>query len=104
MNRTQTIEGLTPEELAEVQRFHDVLLKAMDREIWQIAELMVGKRDHQLFGKTEFTLREKMLRMGAQVLQATVNDRKKGGIKAAASPAPTAAKTRGSSAGGRGTS
>ncbi len=51
----------TPEELAEVQRIHDVLLKAMDREIWQIAELMVGKRDDQLFGETEFTLRDKVL-------------------------------------------
>ncbi len=53
----------TPEELAEVQRAHDVLLKAMDREIWQIAELMVGKRDDQLFGETEFALRDKVLRM-----------------------------------------
>ena len=69
----------TPEELAEVQRVHDVLSKAMDREIWQIAELMVDKRDDQLFGETEFTLRDKVLRMGTQALQATVNDRKKGG-------------------------
>ena len=94
----------TPEELAEVQRVHDVLSKAMDREIWQIAELMVGKRDDQLFGETEFALRDKVLRMGTQALQATVNDRKKGGTKVAASSAPTAAKTRVSSAGGRGPS
>lgn len=104
MAHTQMIDGRRPEELAEVQRIHDLLLKAMDREIWQIAELMVGKRDDQLFGKTEFTLREKVLQMGAQALQATVNDRKKRGIKAAASPAPIAARTRVSSAGGRGTS
>ena len=52
----------TPEELAEVQRVHDVLSKAMDRELWQIAELMVGKRDDQLFGETEFALRDKVLR------------------------------------------
>jgi len=94
----------TPEELAEVQRVHDVLSKAMDREIWQIAELMVGKRDDQLFGETEFTLRDKVLRMGTQALQATVNDRKKGGTKVAASSAPIAAKTRVSSAGGHGPS
>lgn len=104
MAHAQTIDGRTPEELAEVQRIHDVLLKAMDREIWQIADLMVGKRDDQLFGETEFTLREKMLRMGAQALQATVDDRKKGGIEAAASSAPLAARTRVSLAGGRGTS
>jgi hypothetical protein len=95
--------GRTPEELAEVQRIHDVLLNAMDREIWQIAELMVGKRDDQLFGETEFTLRDKVLRMGAQALEATVDDRKKRGTRAAASSAPTAARTDVSSAGGRGT-
>jgi len=65
---------------------------------------MVGKRDDQLFGETEFTLRDKVLRMGAKALQATVNDRKKGGTKVAASSAPIAAKTRVSSAGGRGPS
>jgi hypothetical protein len=94
----------TSEESVEVQRIHDVLLKAMDRDIWQIAELMVGKRDDQLFGETDFTLRDKVLRMGAQALEATVDDRKKRGIKAAASSARTAAKTRVSSAGGRGMS
>ena len=94
----------TPEELAEVQRVHDVLSKAMDRELWQIAELMVGKRDDQLFGETEFALRDKVLRMGTQALQATVNDRKKGGTRAAVLSAQTAAKPRVSSAGGRGPS
>ena len=94
----------TPEELAEVQRVHDVLSKAMDREIWQIAELMVSKRDDQLLGKTEFALRDKVLRMGAQALEATINDRKKGGIKAAVPSARSAAKTRVLSAGGRGMS
>ena len=96
--------GRTPEELAEVQRVHDVLSKAMDREIWQIAELMVGKRDEQLFGETEFAVRDKVLRMGAQALEATVNDRKKRGTKAAVLSAQTAGKTRVSSAGGRGSS
>ena len=90
----------TPEELAEVQRVHDVLSKAMDRELWQIAELMVGKRDDQLFGETEFALRDKVLRMGTQALQATVNDRKKGGIKVPARSVRSVAKTPASSSGG----
>ena len=94
----------TSEEFAEVQRVHDVLSKAMDREIWQIAELMVSKRDDQLLGETEFTLRDKVLRMGAQALEATIDDRKKRGTKAAALSARTAAKTRVLSAGGRGMS
>jgi hypothetical protein len=91
---SHTVDGMTPEEVAEVQRIHDVVLKALDKDIWQIARFMATRRDDQLFGETEFTLREKALRMGAQALEATVNDRKKRGIKAAASSAPTAIKTR----------
>jgi hypothetical protein len=101
---SHVIDGMTPEEFAEVQRVHDVVLKAMDREIWQLAQFMVTRRDDQLFGEAEFTLREKALRMGAQALEATVNDRKKRGTKAAASSAPTAVKTRVSLDGGHGPS
>jgi hypothetical protein len=102
MEGRNRISGMTPEKLEEVQRVHDVMAKAMDQEIWRMAELMVTRRDDQLFGETEFLLREKALRMGAQALEATVDDRKKRGIKAAASSVPTVAKTDVSSAGGRG--
>jgi hypothetical protein len=101
MEDARLVDGMTPEELAEVQRIHDVVLRALDKDIWQIAQFMVTRRDDQLFGETEFTLREKALRMGAQALQATVNDRKKRATKAVASSAPTAARTPVSSAGGR---
>ena len=104
MECSHTVDGMTPEELTEVQRVHDVVLKAMDREIWQLAQFMVTRRDDQLFGEAEFTLRDKALRMGAQALEATVNDRKKRGIRVAVSSVPTAAKTRVSSDGGHGPS
>ena len=78
MEGSHRVAGMTPEKLAEVQRVHDVMLKAMDQEIWQMAEFVVTRQDDQLFGETEFTLREKALRMGAQALEATVNDRKEG--------------------------
>ncbi len=104
MEGSQTMDGRTQEEIAEVQRIHDVILKAMDREIWQLAQFMVTRRDDQLFGAAEFSLREKALRMGAQALEATVNDRKKRGTRAAVSSVPTAAKTRVSSGGGPGPS
>ena len=100
MEDARLVDGMTAEELAEVQRIHDVVLKAMDKDIWQIAQFMVTRRDDQLFGETEFTLREKALRMGAQALQATVNDRKKRATKAAASSAPIAGRTLDSSVGG----
>jgi hypothetical protein len=102
MEGRNQVAGMTPERSEEVQRVHDVMLKAMDQEIWRMAEFMVTRRDDQLFGETEFTLREKVLRMGAQALGATVNDRKKRGTRAAASSAPTVAKTDVLSAGGRG--
>ena len=66
----------------------------MSKDAWKIAKFMVTRRNDQLFGETEFTLRDMMLRTGARVLEATVNDRKKGGIKAAASSARTVARTR----------
>ena len=104
MEGPHLVAGTTPEKSKEVQRVHEVMLKAMDREIWRMAEFMVTRRDDQLFGETEFALREKVLRMGAQALEATVNDRKKRGTKAAALSAQIAAKTRVLSAGGRGPS
>ena len=64
MEDARAVEGMTPEELAEVQRIHDVVLKAMEKDIWQMARLLATRRDDQLFGQTEFTLREKALRMG----------------------------------------
>jgi len=93
MEDAHTMDGMTPEESTEVQRIHDVVLKALDKDVWQLAQFMVTRRDDQLFGETEFTLRDKALRMGAQALEATVNDRKKRGIKVVASFARIAAKT-----------
>jgi hypothetical protein len=104
MEDARVMDGMAPEELAEVQRIHDVVLKALDKDIWQLAQFMATRRDDQLFGETEFTLREKALRMGAQALQATVNDRKKRATKAAAPSAPIAVKTPVSLAGERGPS
>jgi len=104
MEDAHLVDGMTPDELAEVQHIHDVMLKAVEKDIWQLAQFMVTRRDDQLFGETEFTVREKALRMGAQALQATVNDRKKRATKAAASSVPIADRTLDSSAGVRGTS
>ena len=101
MEDARLVEGLTPEKSAEVQRVHQVMLKAMDKELWQLAQFMITRRDDQLLGETEFAVRDKVLRMGAQALGATVDDRKKRATKAVASFVPIAATTRVSSAGGR---
>jgi len=101
MDDARLVDGMTRDQLAEVQRVHDVMLKAVDKELWQLAQFMVTRRDDQLFGETEFTVREKALRMGSQALAATVNDRKKRATKAAASSVSIVAKTPASLVGGR---
>jgi hypothetical protein len=102
MEGLPVLEDLTPEEAAEVQRVYGLLRKATEQELWELARLMVSKPDSQLFGRTEFEIRDRVLRMGAEALQATVDDRKKGGTKAAAGPVRSVAKTRVSSSGARG--
>lgn len=102
MDGTRASEELTPEASAEVQRVYGLLREATDAEHWRLAELMVSKKDGELFGRTEFQIRDHLLRMGALALEATVNDRKKGGTKVAASPVPTAARTPSSKGGDQG--
>ena len=43
MQGSHTVDGMTPEEVAEVQRMHNVMLRAMDRELWQLAQFMVTR-------------------------------------------------------------
>lgn len=104
MEDVRLVENLTQDELAEAQRMHDVMMKAIEKDVWQLAKFMATRRDDQLFGETEFTVRDKALRMGAQALQATVDDRKKRATQAAAPFVPIVAKTPDFSAGGRGRS
>jgi hypothetical protein len=87
------------EESTEVDRVIALVMKAMEGDIRRMAEAIVLKRDDELLGPGEFDLREKALQAACHILEATINDRKKGGTKAAARSAPTAAKTPASSAG-----
>jgi hypothetical protein len=65
-----------------------------------MAESIVTKRDDQLLGPGEFDLRNKVLGMARHIVEATVNDRKKGGTKVPARSVHTAAKTPALSSGG----
>ena len=46
----------------------------------QIAVLLAGKADHELFGQTEFELREIVHRLGAKALETVANERLKKGV------------------------
>ncbi len=101
MEGTRMAEGLTPEELAEAQRTYEVMKTAVDEDLWRIACLMAGKPDDQLLGRTEFEVRERVLRMGAKAVETAVNGRKKGGTRGAARSVHNAGQMPASSSGGK---
>jgi hypothetical protein len=101
MDGRWTVEGLTPEQLAEAERYFEVMKKATEADLWRIACLMAGKPDDQLLGRTEFEVRDQVLRIGAEALQTAVKGRKKGGTKGAASSVLNAGPMPDSSGGGK---
>lgn len=72
---------LTAEQEAEAQALFQRLKSAFEREALQLARLMVSKEDRHLLGGTEFEVREQVHRLGAQVLETALQERKKGGIR-----------------------
>lgn len=90
--------NLTAEQQAEAERIEDVLLAAMRVEAKQIAQLLASKENAELFGQTEFQLRDILLGVGARALDAALSERKKGGTKEPASAVRTARRTPASSA------
>jgi Family of unknown function (DUF6444) len=72
---------LTPEQQAEAQRISEILMETARREVQDIAELLAAKPDHQLLGKTEFEVRDRVHKIGAKALETALNERKKGATK-----------------------
>ena len=88
---------LTPEQEAEAQALFQRLRAAFEREALQLARLMASKEDRQLLGGTEFEVREQVHRLGAQVLETVLQERKKKGTKGRVPPVPPASRTRAAS-------
>jgi hypothetical protein len=80
------------EESPEVERVIAFVMKAIEGDVRRMAEAIVLKRDDELLGRGEFELRDKVLRAACHILEATINDRKKGGTKAVARSVPTVEK------------
>jgi hypothetical protein len=70
---------LTPEQETEAQVLFQRLKAAFEREALQLARLMASKEDRQLLGGTEFEVRDQVHRLGAQVLETVLQERKKKG-------------------------
>lgn len=68
---------LTIEQEAEAKVLFARLKSAFEQEAWQMARLLASKEDRQLLGGTEFEVRERVQRLGAQVVESVLQERKK---------------------------
>lgn len=71
--------NLTPEQEAEVERIVDNVMGQARTEVTRMARLVASKKNSELFGATEFQLREAVHRIGARVLDSALQERKKRG-------------------------
>ena len=61
----------------EVDRINALFLDAAEREAEGIAQLLAGSATEDLLGKTEFALRDAVLKLGAKTLEGVANERAK---------------------------
>lgn len=94
-------QPLPPERNEEAERIYQILKARVDTDLRGLAELLASKADHEIFGSTEFEVRDRVHRIGAEAIQTALEERKKRGTKAPAVVASTARKGRSSSAGRR---
>ena len=71
---------LTPEQEAETKRIEEILLEALSGDVRQMARLMASKANRELFGQTEFEVRDIVHRMGAKALETAAAERSKKGV------------------------
>jgi hypothetical protein len=90
MART-TRSALSPAKEAEAQALAVRLRELADEELVAMARLLVSKPEQEIFGDTEFELRDLVLKLGAKALEASLHQ-KKTATAAAASTVPIAAK------------
>lgn len=67
----------------EEQLIYERLAGCFDEECRRMAQFLAGKDDSNLFGQTEFELRDRVHALGAKALEAVADERqKKGRIRA----------------------
>ena len=71
---------LTPDQEAEAARLEQAFLSAAKDDIRQLSRLIASKEDHQLFGQTEYEVRDLVHGIGAKALEISANERSKKGV------------------------
>lgn len=91
---------LTPDRRADAEALRQHLMAAVAADVDGLAELLAARTDRDLFGATEFQVRDLVLAVGAKALRAAADLREQRATTAPPGPAPGAA-ARPSSSGGR---
>lgn len=88
-----SLSRLTPEQEIEAKHLEAKINVAIAKEVADLARLLVGTGDKDLFGATEFQVRELVLRIGAKTYGEHLRE-KKTAIKDAPSTVPAAGSQR----------
>ena len=67
---------LSAEQEQEAKLLEAKIRLAVDQEISELARLLVSKPEEDLFGQSEFQVRDLVLRMGAQAFQEHLRGKK----------------------------
>lgn len=84
-------DALTQEQEEAAARIEDIMKARAKAKIRKMARELASKEDAELFGETEYRIRDMLHELGAEAIDAALEERKKGGIKGPASPAPSVA-------------
>jgi hypothetical protein len=68
--------SLSAEQEAEAQALAQRIRELADEEVLQMARLLVSKPDREIFGDTEFELRDIVLKLGAKALEERLRQKK----------------------------
>ena len=71
---------LTQEQEELAQRIYQRIEGQMKEELLAMVRLMASKADHEIFGKGEFELRNKLNQVGATIVAEAANERSKKGV------------------------
>lgn len=71
-----TTASLNPQQLLEAKQLEAKIRLAIEKEVAALAQLLVGKEDKDLFGQTEFDVRDLVLRIGAKAYEECLREKK----------------------------
>lgn len=68
--------SLTAEQELEAKKLEDKIRSAIEKEVAALARLLASTDDRDLFGKTEFEVRDLVLKIGAKAYEERLRKKK----------------------------